>query len=160
MDSPIQLSFFKKLELYQELKSRNSRVRDDKAWSGEKEILRWSALGHRHLGTPIDATFVKNNILTNQSIYDNFPDDAERPMENLISKEYAKGATSALLFLREGLLMGEVIDDVANGKSWRYECIFLLAWVAVISGAFTVIAPVVRFLEKLLHNLIQRIDLS
>ena len=146
MDSPIQLSFFKKLELYQGLKSRNSRVRDDKAWSGEKEILRWSALGHRHLGTPIDATFVKNNILTNQSIYDNFPDDAERPMENLISKEYAKGTKRELFFLREGLLMGEVIDDVANGKRLRYECIYWLVWVAAICGALTVIAPVVRFI--------------
>lgn len=154
MDSPIQLSFFKKLELYQELKSRNSRLGGDKAWNGEKQILRWSALEHRHLGTPIDVTFVEKNILTNRQIYSNFPADAERPMENLISKDYAKGTTSALLFLKEGLLMGEVIDDVANGKSWRYESIYWLAWAAAISGALIVIAPVARFIFLSIFHLL------
>lgn len=140
--NPPMLNFFKKSQLYQELKTRDSRVGDDKAWCGEKEILRWTVLGHRHLGTPIHTRFVQDNRLTDPR-YDNFPDDAKRSMENLISRGYAKGTTDELYFLKEGLLMGEVIYDVKDGKSWCYEFIYWstwVAWAAVIVGAvFTIL---------------------
>jgi hypothetical protein len=155
MNSPIHLSFFKKLELYQELRSRDSRIGGDKAWSGEKEILKWTVKNHRHLGTPINVEFVQTKILTDPR-YNNFPDDAQRPLENLIVREYAEpesvkvrwqdDPTRALRFRKEGLLMGEVIYDVENGKSRRYKYIYWLAWATAISGVLIVIAPVVRFL--------------
>lgn len=144
-DLPIQLSFFKKLEQYQELRLRNARIGDDKAWSAEKEILRWAATGHRHLGTGIDASFVENNILTDRGKYSNFPDDAMRPMENLQRRGWAEFDGESLRFLKEGLLMGEVIDDVMRGKGWRYWFFYVLAWVTTFCGVALIIVPVLRF---------------
>lgn len=118
-DLPIQLSFFKKLELYEELKLRNPRIGDDKAWSAEKEILRWAATEHRHLGTGIDASFVENKILNDRGKYSNFPADALRPMENLQGRGWAEFGGGSLRFLEEGLLMGEVIDEVMRWKGWE-----------------------------------------
>ncbi len=144
MDLPVQITFFKKLELYQELKSRDARRGDDKAWMGEKDILRWAATEHRHLGTGIDWLFVKTNILTDLR-YNNFPDDALRPMENLLQRGYVVGWPK-IKFLKEGLLMGEVIDEVAQGRGWRYEFLYWFTWIAVICGVLLVIGPVVKFI--------------
>jgi len=140
MDSPIQLTFFKKLELYQELKSNNARLGHDKAWDGEKEILRWSALGHRHLGTPINEQFVKDNILTDSEKYTNFPDDARRSMENLIKKELATGQPDGFFFLREGLLMGQVIHEIETGGDRLYRIAYPLAWATAIAGILLVMS--------------------
>jgi hypothetical protein len=143
-DLPIQLSFFKKLELYQELKRRDARVRDDKAWSAEKEILRWAATKHRHLGTGIDAMFVENNILTDRGKYNNFPADALRPMENLKQRGWAELEGGSLQFLKEALLMGEVIEDVMCGKRWFYRLFYWLAWITTVCGAILIVAPVLE----------------
>jgi len=153
MDSPIQLTFFKKLELYQELKSNNASLGHDKAWEGEKEILRWTALGHRHLGTPIHEQFVKDNILTNSGKYNNSPDDARRPMENLISRGYAMGRTDEFFFQKEGLLMGQVIDEVKRGRGWKYGMTYWLAWVTAISGILLVISNALLGMLELLAKL-------
>lgn len=143
-DLPIQLSFFKKLEQYQELKRRDARIGDDKAWSAEKEILRWAATGHRHLGTGIDAGFVERNILTDRGKYSNFPDDALRPMGNLKQRGWAELEGGSLRFLKEGLLMGEVIDDVMRGKGWRYLGLYWLAWLTTLCGSFLIIVPALK----------------
>ncbi len=97
MDSAIQLNLYKKLELYQELKSCDKRLGKDKTWSGEKEMLRWTEVGHRHLGTSIDVTRVQKDILIDTK-YDNFAADAEMPMENLISRGYASGKRANFIF--------------------------------------------------------------
>jgi hypothetical protein len=152
-DLPIRLSFFRKLELYQDMRVRDSRVGDDKAWSGEKEILRWTARGHRHLGSPIDAGFVEKNILMDRKKYDNFPSDAQRPMENLIVKEYATGSTSSLLFSKDGLLMGEVIDEALTLKRFRYTSFIGLVWVTVICGALAVICGALTVAISLVKEL-------
>jgi len=154
-DLPIQLSFFKKLELYQELKLRNGRIGDDKAWSAEKEILRWAATEHRHLGTGIDASFVENNILTDRGKYGNFPDDASRPMENLQRRGWAEFGGGSLRFLKEGLLMGEVIDEVMLGKGWKYRFNYVLAWVTTYCGAALIIAPVLRFVILIVCHIVR-----
>lgn len=155
-DLPIRLSFFKKLELYQELKARNKRVGDDTAWSGEKEILRWAATEHRHLGTAIDAKFVADKILIDRTKYRNFSDDAKRSMENLRQRGWAELEGESLRFLREGLLMGEVIDDVMCGKcrKWKYACLYWLAWATTISGAVLIIAQAVKLILIPLFRLV------
>jgi hypothetical protein len=81
--------------------------------------LRWAATEHGHLGTGIDASFVENKILTDRGKYSNFPDDALRPMENLQQRGWAEFAGGSLRFLKEGLLMGEDIDDVTRWKGWK-----------------------------------------
>ncbi len=148
-DLPIQLSFFKRLELYQELKRRDARFGDDKAWSAEKEILRWAATKHRHLGTAIDPSFVENNVL-DRGKYSNFPADALLPMENLKQRGWAELEGGSLRFLKEGLLMGEVIEDVTGGKRWFYRVFYrsfyLLAWVTTLSGAFLIVASWLKIL--------------
>jgi hypothetical protein len=157
-DLPIQLSFFKKLELYQELKLRNGRIGDDKAWSAEKEILRWAATEHRHLGTGIDASFVENKILKDRGKYSNFPDDALRPMENLQGHGWAEFDGRSLRFLKEGLLMGEVIDDVMRRKRSKlwYQINYVLAWFTTYCGAALIIAPVVRFVILVVCHIVRR----
>ncbi|MDE3199958.1 MAG: hypothetical protein KGN79_03465 [Acidobacteriota bacterium] len=129
---------------------------EDKAWRAEKEILRWAAVEHRHLGTGIDALFIGAHILIDDRFA--FPADANVAMENLNRRGWAELKDGQLLFLSEGILMGEVIDDVDYGGRWKrwrkrrkYEFFYWLAWTTVFCGAYLVIVPAILSVCRLIR---------
>lgn len=78
MELPIQLKFFKKIELYQEFKFQDEKAEEAsegilrKLWKTEKRVLRWTARHHHCLGSSIDHDYIRNNILgeNNREKYD------------------------------------------------------------------------------------------
>lgn len=151
MELPIQIKFFKKLELYQELKfqDRKSNKASDrlkKMWKTEKLILGWTARGHHLIAHPIDHDYVRNggDLLKNKN-KDNYDWGLSGTFGNLIKRgfavEFTAGDTSNIIFTPEGLLMGEVIDDVENKKlgGWKYNFFYYLTWITALMGAFFII---------------------
>lgn len=167
MELPIQLKFFKKLELYQEIKFQDRKNKTQPAllnvWNTEKEILSWTVLNHHNLGNTITDDFVRKNILKMQS-HVNIDEVAKKydihltdTFENLIKRGYAERSTqdvSNLIFTKEGLLIGEVIYDIKGDNIWnrhKYPFFYFLTWVTTISGALIVIVNalimIVNFLK-------------
>ena len=146
MESPIQLKFFKKLELYQELKSQNKKAFNrDETWPIEKEILKWTRWNHHHLGTPLTDEYIfqtHNNVLP-RGLMTSF-DSVHQAMLNLVVRKYAMGSHSSIVITAEGLLMGEVIDEVegtgvASSLGDKYSFFYYFIWTVVILGGATVI---------------------
>jgi hypothetical protein len=165
MDLPIQLNFFKKLELYQELKGEDSKATDaegniDIAWRIERDILNWTVKNHHHLGTPLTETYIldpKNDVLSRANATD--PNSVPRAMENLIQRGFAEqdhtGRTIQIKISKEGLLMGEVIYDTRAQNLFRkYKYVFFLCltWILIILGIILLILNVVTGFHDALHD--------
>lgn len=168
---PIQLKFFKKLELYQELKFQNKKAKKAdkdhwKIWNTEKEILRWTPWNHHFLNSVIGHDYVRRKILKQNEagaseIETKYDYELTRTFGNLVKRGYAeKEKDTNIYFTREGLLMGEVINDyhsiesykdVKNlSKLWKktkYPFFIFFTWTTIFIGALTII---VKFLEPIL----------
>jgi hypothetical protein len=165
MELPIQLHFFKKLELYQELRAQNEKALGrDRAWPLEKMMLKWTVWNHHHLSTPLkaDVAYLHPEIIQ-KTDEDNFPLLLEA-MRNLVERGYATYATGRAMddgikFTRIGLLMGEVIDDVEGSgagtwSAWRYVAFIVLVWIIAIAGALLVIINFLDALGGIVHPLL------
>ena len=163
MESPIQLKFFKKLELYQELKSQNKKAFNrDEVWPIEKEILKWTRWNHHHLGTPLTNEFIlfHGNGVVSQNVRHDL-DSIHVAMRNLIARKYATGSHASIAITAEGLLMGEVIDDVEgtgieNSLADKYSFFYYFIWTVAVLGGATVIVnffysiwPLIRHVFKI-----------
>jgi hypothetical protein len=143
MELPVQLSFFRKLELWQELRRQDRNFKDSNmAWKIEKDILRWASTGHNHLGTPLKEAFLWDQ--DNQILESKNRDQGSliRAMENLVQREFAVPAggvnisADGIKIIKEGLLMGEVIADT-QGTLWhrvKYPFFYYLTWLTVFAG--------------------------
>jgi len=147
MELPIQLSFFRKLELWQELRRQDRNFKDlNMAWRMEKDILRWTRRCHQHLGTPLTEDFLwdqGNGILKDVN---RDKGSLARAMENLVQRGFAVQAGTGQIgqdgirIGREGLLMGEVIADT-QGTPWCwftrawYRFLVALTWSTVFAGS-------------------------
>ena len=159
MELPIQLKFFKKLELYQELNFQDEKAgkaseRLRKIWNTEKLILSWTARGHHLIMHPIDHGYVRSNtsLLKNKNEND-YDFGLSGTFTNLIGRGFVKaveGNNTQIIFTPSGLLMGEVIDDVEGDKTWpkwKYWIFFKFVWTVALAGALLV---VFKFVEEIL----------
>lgn len=154
MELPIQLKFFRKLELYQELKfqDRKSKAseRFKKVWKTEKLILGWTARGHHLIACPINHDYVRNGdgLLRNKNSND-YDLGLSGAFTNLIGRGFAvpvKDNETQILFTPVGLLMGEVMNDVESGMIGvlKYELFFYLTWLTAVAGAAIIIINLVE----------------
>jgi hypothetical protein len=154
MELPIQLKFFKKLELYQEFKYQNKKSTKasknlQKVWKTEKLILKWTVWHHHLLAHPVNYEYFKKELIPKDKESDYSLSGA---FTNFIRKKYAEEneSKSGILFTKEGLLMGEVTDDMESKNVWKrlkYGIFFWFVWATAIAGGLTVI---VNFFKLLL----------
>ncbi len=173
MDAPLGILFLKKVELYREMTDLDKRAENVKkelqvnphsklhsTWPLEKNILRWTYDGHKHLGSPIqekdfcrsfednklkDWNLCENNKHDNNEcilleeyekiIFSNFP---IKIIENLVHKGYADYydcKKNSILFNKEGLLLGEVIFKEKN-SSYMNRSYRVFGWIMDSGGAW------------------------
>ncbi len=162
MELPIQLKLFKKLELYQELKFQDIKCekasqRLSKVWKTEKLILSWTAQGHHLIAHPINHDYVRGGLLKDKE-KDNYEFGLSGTFTNLIGRGFAvpvENDSSSIIFTPTGLLMGEVINDVENGKlgGMKYGFFYYLTWVAAITGALIIIFNFFEKIIKIFNNI-------
>ncbi len=150
MELPFGTSFLKKVRLYNLIKRLNKQTEDiDKhllknkkskipsSWPIEKNILKWSLFGHKHLGSPISYdNFNINSIhckLKDWRLCENNFDEKpcileekyklilkyQKPkkiFENMVMKGFADhynkiNVAEGIILREKGLLIGEVIYD-------------------------------------------------
>ncbi len=163
MELPIQIKFFKKIDLYQEYKSeeRKFKVSGTKlqCWKAEKKILKWTATEHHHLGSALTNQRIKEDILANQ-----YTHEYEHAIQGLVQRKYAEAVDqpeAGIKVTKEGLLMGEVINEVENDNllsKWRYQLkyvgFFALVWLTAIAGALIVIINLLKLLIPIFEHLV------
>lgn len=146
MDLPYTPKFFKKLELFQEIRRLNKREGEQIHWQAEKALLKWANAEHHHLGTPLLDWDIERRLEGMPDILAIQPDTnthvlARVVIGNLISrgwaveylKERADGSfrMQGAKIAREGMLAAEVIGDVLP-KQWKrvvYSVFGGLTWV-------------------------------
>lgn len=166
MELPIQLKFFRKLELYQELISENKKFRESgteiKTWPMEKDVLAWTK-GHHHLGSPLnnadiqsilEKTLVEANEKKIEKEYkkENFDTELDNVGKNLKERGYAKDDPNdkGIIITLDGLMMGQVVNDCNKGgfKEFKYPFLIILMWATVFSGSLLII---LEFLDKIFN---------
>ena len=172
MEPPIQLTFFKKLELYQELHSQNTKADGrDNTWLLEKALLQWTVHNHHHLGSPLVEGEAINRILRESPALKRVEYDdglIRQAMKNLIEREYADDVSLSdsheeITFSRLGRLMGEVIEDVegegaGTWMAWRYPFFIKFVWGIAVLGGLLVIINCLEQLGSISHSLFAHHD--
>lgn len=170
MELPIQLKFFRKLELYQELKDENNKAIKAKRtlreiWRMEKTVLKFADQRHHHRGSILENKDIQ--YLLEEANFSNKSIEGElcHIAKNLISRGFAEFATEdkdinkGFYITKEGFLMGKVINEVEEGKrrtKFFYEFFYYLVWTSAISGAILIILKLLQLLyppfESFLKN--------
>lgn len=145
MEIPVKLNFFRKLELYQELKRENKKAKNGSGtlrelWKMEKILLAWASKSHHH------RNFILKNIDIQNKIEESYhPNSNEMNNElghiqgNLISRGFASKQDDGITITQEGFLMGQVINDSDSLKGYLYNFFIFLTWTTILTGAFSVI---------------------
>lgn len=166
MELPIQLKFFKKLELYQELKIQDNKKKKTRLndWILEKDILYWTAEGHHHLGSNLNNEDIKQILNGYKKYQGNKLPGYKFAKENLVARGFAKGlngddTTQGIKTTLEGLLMGQVIKDVQDGgiNRLKYPLFIKLTWLTIVAGVYLVIKPFIMDAIPLLIDYCQLI---
>lgn len=99
IDTPITKKFYKKPELYLELKRQDKRVKKANSdrgrmiWSMEKSFLLWARKGHWHMGTPLTPGYVKDRLLENgfkeEDFGGKYKGNERQVSRNLVFKKFA-----------------------------------------------------------------------
>jgi len=166
MDIPITLRFFEKLNLYQEIKKRNSKSLHE--WETEKRILSWAANPehHRHMHTPLT---VQRALDTPDEIIGSITEvgevDRQRYVRvifgNLVARglaQWSDNTENGIRFTRDGFLVGETLNDINESPEteWKYRFVYVVSWlifvavtISVLGEAAKMIAELVCFIGKL-----------
>lgn len=142
---PIQLNFFRTAEVYAELRELDAQydrmmkdtVKSDEylkglpssvlsinlpTWNIEKKLMRWSILKHKHLGSPITVSHLKERDFQ-KDIYSSNEEisfvGAKHVIENMVAHgyaEYSNNNVDGILINQKGLFAGSIIARVYNEK--------------------------------------------
>ncbi|MFA6000473.1 MAG: hypothetical protein WC783_05915 [Candidatus Paceibacterota bacterium] len=141
MELPIQIKFFRKLELYQEYKFSEEKNRQTRhrVWEIEKQILKWAIDNHHHLESPLSNEYIKKNILKSSDA--GYLNNLEPAVGNLRVKKFARQVDGGVEITLEGLMMGEVMHDIEETRlgRFKYNSFILVVWLTIFAGVLTVV---------------------
>ena len=168
IDTPITKKFFRKIELYLELKRQDKRVkrsdRGEMIWKMEKYILLWAVKGHWHLGTPLTSEYIGDRLIEG-----GFKNDelvwTRQVMQNLMARNFAyhpenEQDKDIIQIKDEGFLMGEVIEEAKSKKEYIYILFSFFVWFAVIVAALKILSELVNIISDIIYGWIWIIPLE
>ena len=160
IDTPVTAKFFKKLELYLELKRQDKRVkksqsqRGEKIWAMEKSFLLWAIRGHWHLGTPLDPNYLQT-VLKEDGFSDQDVSAARQVAQNLVFKKFATREArngwdpDTIQITDVGFLMGEVIEEAQTWREYIYTIFSIAVWVVVVWGFLEIMNKIISVLRNI-----------
>jgi len=135
MNLPFSPTFFRQMDIYQQLKEYESQKGEKHLWEGEKAVLIWSASDqHQHLGSAIDTHHVTNaleyaakNGYLAQADATRLKGSVSHILESLSVHEFGtpKSIPENKLDMkinRNGILAGDILIKTKNlERKWQYE---------------------------------------
>lgn len=168
IDTPITKKFFRKIELYLELKRQDKRVkksdRGEMIWKMEKYILLWAVRGHWHLGSPLPPDYVTDRLREG-----GFKDDetkwTRQVMQNLMARDFAyhpenEQDKDTIQIKDTGFLMGEVIEEAKSKKEYIYILFSFFVWIAIALASLKILAEFVNIASNIVSGWILMIPLN
>lgn len=160
MDLPIKLSFYRKLELYQELTRLNNIAQQNaifnRNWKAAKVLLLWIFQNQEESIHPrpfTDKIFeIVYPVLEEEQKDTNEQeiDITQQIVKDLINRGYLSGSPAEVYFTKEGLLMGEVISDYENPFTRiGYATLYYVIWLAFLSGLVFVVLNTIKLIIEL-----------
>ncbi len=150
MDLPFSPNFFKKIDIFQQLKEYDQELSEKRTWVVEKLILEWAAgPGHQHIGEHVSPDIIKqalipsvnaNRIPTESITYVATIEGVSQALKSLVVRGYADPLDQQIYpnhvrFNNSGLVAGKIILETSNlTKIGKYILWARLWWVVAIAG--------------------------
>lgn len=155
IDSPVTAKFFKKLELYLELKRQNKRSKKSDrgfmTWEMEKSFLLWAIKGHWYMGTPLNSQYVEDR-LKEADFSSDWIKYKNQVMQNLVFKGFARyypEGQDSIQITDEGFLMAEVIEETDSRMEYVYILFMISVWLIVVWGLLEVLNKIITVLRNI-----------
>ena len=162
MDSLFKPKFFKKLELYQELRRLEKRNGDASTWLLEKDLLQWAHNSHHHLGRNLSKAHVIDRLVEVGRKRDDLIKGQllEDMLGNLVEHGFAEWADKRdnryyldVKITSEGMLMAEMVGDVM-AKKWKrglYSFFFIFILIIIGVSILTAVLVLLKLVLDLLY---------
>lgn len=136
MNLPYSPTFFRKMDIYEQLKEYESQKDKKRLWEGEKALLIWAGSEHhQHLGSAIDTHHVKDAL--DYCVKEHFITEAEKDrmkgslrhiLESLPTHEFGDVFDNSnpkeprIKINRNGILAGQILIETKNlKKTCKYK---------------------------------------
>lgn|SRR3989344_6167940 len=135
MNLPFSPTFFRKMDVFQQLLEYEAQKNKKRLWEGEKAVLIWAASEHhQHLGSAIDTKHVKDAL--EHCLREKFITESEKKrmegsvshiLESLSTHEFGSPKSIPeqridMKINRNGILAGQILIETDNLKKlWRYK---------------------------------------
>ncbi len=132
MNLPFSPTFFKKMDVFQQLMEYEDQKDKKHLWEGEKAILIWAGSDqHQHLGSPIDSKHVKdaleysfNEGFISQDEKTRLEGSASHILRSLEVHEFGKAESNPaykidLVINRNGVLAGQILLETNNLRKYK-----------------------------------------
>ncbi len=160
MNLPFSPSFFKRLEIYQELKDFEEEGK--KTWKHEKKVLLQAAISKQlPIGHRIDEKDVQLlcfSLPVDESAHENALEISVNIIDSLIRREYGEkdqflhNPTFGIKINARGYLAGRVLKETKELKKTGIYEFFITTWYVVIFFAFLLLTLQIANLWKDLTN--------
>jgi hypothetical protein len=165
MNLPFSPTFFRKMDIFQQLMEYENQKKKKQLWEGEKALLIWAGSEHhQHLGSAIDLHHVKDAL--EYCVREKFITEAEKDrmkgsvrhiLESLVTHEFgtvyddSNPKSPSIKINRNGILAGDILTETNNlkkprkYKKWSWDWYFLyyfaglLLAIQVIKGAIELV---------------------
>ncbi len=168
MNLPFSPTFFRKIDIFQQLKEYESQKDEKHLWEGEKAVLIWSASDqHQHLGSSLDAHHVKNALdycvqkkFMIGSEKERLQGSARHILDSLPVHEFGTLENSSdpkqprVTINRNGILAGEILIktkgliNTREYEKWKWDW-YLLYW---LTGLLLVVQVMKGFWELFIES--------
>lgn len=171
MNLPFSPTFFRKMDIYQQLKEYEGQKDKKRLWEGEKIVLIWAGSEHhQHLGSAINSDHVKHAFtycldadFITKSDKKRLEGNEPYILDCLVTHELAELHDSSIptqpsvKINRNGILAGQIIIETKNLKETSQYKRWSIQWFLLYGIAFTLlIVQVINGLVELVCKLVSQ----
>lgn len=155
MELPFSPSFFKKIEIYQQLKGYQKIEHGGSIWIDEKSVLLWYVSSENtSKGSPITRHRIKDIIDKNKTIS---LEHAKEIFHGLSMRRFLDKSADeeSGFFNRDAYFAGEVLTEtIGLGATRKYDLWILIWWIILISALIIVLCEAFLKLKLLVSTFI------
>lgn len=150
MNLPFSPTFFRKMDIYQQLMEYEGQKSKKHLWKGEKAVLIWSASEHhQHLGSFINTGHLEDALkycvqekFITKAEHERMKGSARHILDSLPVHEFGELEeginlkTSSVKINRNGILAGRILTETNFlNNNWAYNAWTLAWWFVLGAGA-------------------------
>lgn len=164
MNLPFTPTFFKKLDIYQQLVDYEKAVEIKPIWKAEKVVLLWAiGRGHQHIGSYISPGNVKDALEMEVKVNGKLDESAaayavhiQQVLDALVVRGFAEAhhANSSIRINQNGFIAGKILEETDFlTKTFKYKLWTWLWWGVLFAAAVILINQVLSALSGIFESI-------